>query len=121
MTFTGPVERAQIPAHIAAFDIAVQPHATSYASPMKLFEYMAMERCIVAPDQPNIREIVEHGASASLFEPRDAGQLAARLTELLERPDLRRQLARGARENLDRRGFFWRCNARRALREVHNA
>jgi glycosyltransferase involved in cell wall biosynthesis len=118
VTFAGPVAREEVPAHIAAFDIAVQPHATEYASPMKLFEYMAMERCVLAPDQPNIREVVEDRVSAALFEPRSVDRLAARLLDLLEHPDRRQVLARGALENLKRRGFTWRCNAKRALEAV---
>ena len=38
---------------------------------MKLIEYMAMGRCIVAPDQPNIRELLSDGISARLFPPGD--------------------------------------------------
>ena len=45
VTVTGVVPRDRLPAHIAAFDIALQPDVTSYASPLKLFEYMAPASC----------------------------------------------------------------------------
>ena len=56
--FTGVVRREEIPALVSAFDIALQPAANPYASPLKLFEYLALGRAIVAPDQPNIREVL---------------------------------------------------------------
>src|SRR6185503_19651967 len=68
VVFTGAVKRQDIAAYIAAIDIAVQPSAPEYACPMKIFEYMGMGKCIVAPDQPNIREILEHNVNGYLFE-----------------------------------------------------
>ena len=46
---TGVVDPEAIPRHLAAFDIAVQPSAVRYASPLKILEYMAAEKAIVAP------------------------------------------------------------------------
>ena len=40
-TFTGLQPREAIPALVAGFDIALQPRVVAYASPLKLFEYMA--------------------------------------------------------------------------------
>ena len=50
--FTGTMSRDRLPGLIAAFDIALQPLVTAYASPLKLFEYMAEGRTIVAPATP---------------------------------------------------------------------
>ena len=58
-----------IPGLVAGFDIALQPRVVAYASPLKLFDYMAAGRAIVAPDQPNIREILPDGETALLFDP----------------------------------------------------
>jgi glycosyltransferase involved in cell wall biosynthesis len=55
---------------IRRFDIALQPPAVAYASPLKIFECMACGLPIVAPDQPNIREILRDGESALLFDPK---------------------------------------------------
>lgn len=72
--FTGIVSREEIPAYIAAFDIALQPAVTPYASPLKLFEYLAMAKVVLAPDTENIREAVEEGINGILFSPDDTGQ-----------------------------------------------
>src|SRR5262249_28142189 len=86
VVFTGPVERQAIAAHIAAMDIAVQPSVAEYACPMKILEYMGMGRCIVAPNQPNIQELLEDGVSGFLFPPGDKDSLRATLRELLDHP-----------------------------------
>ena len=48
-------------------DIAVSPRATFYASPMKILEYMAMGIPTVAPDMPNITDMVTDGTDAVLL------------------------------------------------------
>jgi glycosyltransferase involved in cell wall biosynthesis len=65
--FTGIVSREEIPQYIAAFDIALQPAVTPYASPLKLFEYLAMGKMVLAPDEENIREVIEDGVNGFLF------------------------------------------------------
>ena len=47
--WTGSVPHAEVPAHIAAMDICVVPHSNEYRSPIKLFEYMARARAVLAP------------------------------------------------------------------------
>jgi glycosyltransferase involved in cell wall biosynthesis len=115
VVLTGPVAHEAVPAHVAALDIALQPSATAYACPMKLLEYMAMARGIVAPDQPNIRELLRDGVSARLFAPGDDRSLVAAISELMERPALRATLGRQARQEVVERNLSWRMNAERAL------
>ena len=67
--FTGLATREEIPRLVAGFDIALQPASVPYASPLKLFEYMAAGQAIIAPNQPNIREVLEQGRTALLFDP----------------------------------------------------
>ncbi|MFO8005513.1 glycosyltransferase family 4 protein [Thioalkalivibrio sp.] len=116
--FTGPVERDAIPAHIAALDIAVQPDVTDYASPIKLFEYLALGRAVVAPDKPNIREVVRHDHSALLFPPRDWGALADRLDALLTDDAVRARLGRQAATLVEEGGYTWQANARHVIASV---
>jgi len=113
LRFTGIVPREGIASLISSFDIALQPAANPYASPLKLFEYMALARAIVAPDQPNIREVLEDGRDAILFMPEEEGSFAAALMRLVDDPSLRAKVAAGATETLARREFTWRRNAER--------
>nr|WP_276569377.1 glycosyltransferase [Halorhodospira halophila] len=115
VVFTGPVERSEIPAHIAALDVAVQPDVTAYASPIKLFEYLGVGRAVVAPDRPNIREVVEDGVTARLFPPNNWQALADRLVELLEDPAARETLAGNGAHRIHQHGYTWLENARRVI------
>lgn len=113
--FTGVVHRDQVPAHVAAFDVALQPAVTAYASPLKLMEYLVMGKAVVAPDTPNIREILEHERNALLFSESVPGALQQALTRACSDTALRERLAHEARATIDRLGLTWRANAARAV------
>ena len=116
--FTGLVGRAEIPALVADFAIALQPRVVAYASPLKIFEYMAAGRAIVAPDQPNIREILDHERSALLFDPNQEGAMWAAIMRLAGDAGLRARLGAEARADIIRRDYTWAGNARRVLAEA---
>jgi len=115
VTFTGPIQRAEIAVHIAAMDIAIQPSAPAYACPMKIVEYMGMGKCIVAPDQPNVRELLDPGITGELFPPGDKIRFQRTLIELVTHPEKRIRLGRQARETLNERGLLWTRNAERVI------
>jgi glycosyltransferase involved in cell wall biosynthesis len=115
VTFTGPIGREHIYDHIDAFDVALQPHVTSYASPMKIFEYLALGKCVVAPDLENIREILTHGEDSLLFKPEDAADMGRAIEVLANDPARVEQMGRAARRKIEARRYYWIENARRAL------
>ncbi len=120
IVFSGPTAPEEIPAHIAAMDVAVQPSATEYACPMKVIEYMAMARCIVAVDQRNIRELVEDGVSGFLFEPGNPRSLAKVLAGVLADPDKRAASGQRAAQRVGDRRWLWTANAERVLAMVQD-
>jgi glycosyltransferase involved in cell wall biosynthesis len=111
----GLVERDALAPYIAMFDIALQPEVTPYASPLKLFEYMALNRAIVAPDAPNIREVLADGADALLFEPNNPASLAQAVRTLALDQALRTRLGQGAGNKITNADMTWARNARRAI------
>jgi glycosyltransferase involved in cell wall biosynthesis len=113
LTVTGIVQREAVAGHVAAFDIALQPAVVPYASPLKLMEYMALSKAIVAPDRPNIREILSDGADALLTAPDDEAALDRALLRLASDASLREKLGRAARATLERRNLTWAGNAAR--------
>ena len=88
VTITGVIERDRVSDWLSAIDIAVLPAVTWYSSPLKLFEYMELSRAIIAPDLPNIREILEDGVNAVLFGDKE-GELERALERLCDDEDLR--------------------------------
>lgn len=112
VTFTGLVPREKIIAHIAAFDIALQPDVVAYASPLKLFEYMALGKAVIAPATENIREVLD-GSNAILFDPADPTAFRAAMERLAHDTALRQRLGAAARETVLTRDLTWLGNAKR--------
>ncbi|MBL8306698.1 MAG: glycosyltransferase family 4 protein [Rubrivivax sp.] len=111
--FTGVVPRDDVPARVAAFDIALQPAVTPYASPLKLFEYLALGKAVLAPRVPNIMEILRDGDNALLFDVDSDESFAAALGRLAGDAALRQQLSARARATIGEMGLTWRGNALR--------
>ncbi len=111
--FTGLAGREAIAGLLAEMDVAMQPKVVAYASPLKVFEYMAAGRAIVAPDQPNIREILAHEETALLFDPTEPGGMWRAILRLIEDAPLRRRLGAAAKAEIARRDYTWRANAER--------
>ena len=95
--FTDRIAYEDVPSHVAAGDIAVMPATNSYGNPMKIYEYMAMGKAVVAPFQPTIEEIATHGKDSFLFEPENIGSLAQALDALVVDQELRRRLGEQGR------------------------
>lgn len=119
--FTGIVERGALPEIISAFDVALQPEVTAYASPLKLFEYMALGRAIVAPARSNILEVLEDGVDGVLFPPGDNWALADALERLIVDPELRIRLGTAAARKIVAFDMTWRGNARRVVSIIRDS
>lgn len=80
VSFTGKVAQAEAAALLRGADVAVvNPRMTTAAiaqSPLKLFEYMAAGKAIIAPAMPNIEAILTHGVNGYLVAPDDVEALA---------------------------------------------
>lgn len=113
VTFTGVVHRDVVPNHVAAFDVALQPAVTSYASPLKMMEYLVLGKPIVAPRAPNILEILSDGENAVMFDENSPDSLERTLTQICWDADLRSRLAANARETIERLQLTWIGNARK--------
>jgi glycosyltransferase involved in cell wall biosynthesis len=113
LTFLGIVDRDRVGRYVATFDVALQPKVVDYASPLKLFEYMALGRAILAPDQPNIREVLSPNENALLFHKDDDQSFRDALIRLCGDSELRRRLGAAAMRTIENQNFTWEANARR--------
>jgi glycosyltransferase involved in cell wall biosynthesis len=92
VVFTGYVDYAHVPEHVAAGDIAIMPATNTYGNPMKVYEYMALGKAVLAPNQETITEIATHERDIYTFEPENIESIAGALTAVIEDGALRGQL-----------------------------
>lgn len=93
VTFTGSVDYQRVPEYIAASNVAIMPATNSYGNPMKVYEYMAMGKAVLAPNQETIIEIGTHGKDLFTFEPENIDSMAAALMKVIDNELFRNQLA----------------------------
>jgi glycosyltransferase involved in cell wall biosynthesis len=123
--YAGQVKPDDVPLYLRAFDVCAMPfpfteHFAYYASPIKLFEYMAVERPILASDLPSTAEVVTHDHSALLYPPGDAAALATQLKRLIDDADLRARLAAQARADVFAH-YTWDARAKLILDTIRSA
>lgn len=120
---TGFVENQRLPLYQAAADVLLMPYERSIAgssggnsveicSPMKMFEYMAAGRAILASDLPVLHEVLTPD-NAVFCPPEDVDAWEQALTALLADAARREGLMRQA--SADIKGYTWRARAERAL------
>ena len=101
VVFTGRVDHEKIPELLCAIDVAVAPYRQVpgfYFSPLKIYEYMAAGRAVVASAAGEIPDLVRPEETGLLCAPDDARSLAAALTRLCENAALRQRLGDAARK-----------------------
>lgn len=109
VAFTGQVPVSEVSRHLERAHVLVLPTTDTpsarYTSPLKLFEYLAAGRPVVASDLAPIREIVTDGVSASLVKPADPEALAAGIRQVLDDRSLAERLATEGRRVAA--GYTW--------------
>ncbi len=104
VTVRPAVPHHEIPALIAESDICVAPlglndrNVTQGACPIKVLEYMAAARPLLASNMPIVRELVREDVDALLFSPSDSEDLARQALTLLDDLELSQRLAQSASE-----------------------
>jgi glycosyltransferase involved in cell wall biosynthesis len=130
--FRGAVPHERMPETLKEIDIAVAPYPRLehfYFSPLKVYEYMAAGRAIVASRIGQMIDILDDGTTALLPPPGDVAALATALAELQRDPELRRRLGLRAQASaLSRHGWqhrmddwytaFHKAAARKEARKV---
>jgi glycosyltransferase involved in cell wall biosynthesis len=96
------VPHHEVPALIAESDICIAPlslndrNVTQGACPIKVLEYMASSRPLIASNMPIVRELVREDVDALLFSPNDPDDLARQVLALLNDFELSKRLSDSA-------------------------
>ena len=113
----GRAPHRELVSSLARFHVGVVPDSNDYGSPMKVFEYMAMAKPVIAPDYGPLRDALTDGEEGLLFRPGDAGDLARCLRTLLSDPASYERMASAARSRVVAT-HNWTANARVILQTI---
>lgn len=107
-TFFGSARHDEVPQLLSAMDVATAPYLpqeTFYFSPLKIFEYMAAGRCVIASRAGQIAEVIAHDQNGLLVNPGDVQDLAQALLRTGQSPELRRRLGERAGSSVSARSW----------------
>jgi glycosyltransferase involved in cell wall biosynthesis len=112
------VPNRELPRYLAAADACLVPNSGSdrtagWTFSLKLYEYLAAGKPVVASDIPSLRSAVSPDLEALLVPPDDAGALAAALDRLSTDPALASALAQAGRNRVA--DMTWDRRARRVI------
>jgi glycosyltransferase involved in cell wall biosynthesis len=122
-TFTGRIAHEKVAAYLDVCDILVAPLVPAsdgsefFGSPTKLFEYLAMERPVIASRLGQIADIIIDGENGYLVEPNDAESLAQAIEKLANDERLRIRLGLAARRTVVE-NYTWQHNAARVFNKM---
>lgn len=125
----GFIPHGQLQPYFDRFDVLIAPYQRSvglvkagadtsrYMSPLKIFEYMAQGKPIIASNIPVLREVLNNEVNCLLCEPDDIDEWASALSRLAQDDLTRAKLGIAARESLKAR-YTWSARAKAVLTNI---
>jgi glycosyltransferase involved in cell wall biosynthesis len=111
--FTGKVTHELMPGYLALMDIVIAPYPNIknfYGSPLKIFEYMAAGKAIIATGIGQITSLIQDGKNGFLYSPENQNELIQKIEALIQSESLRKSYGQKARETIAN-NFTWHHNA----------
>ncbi|MHB8154988.1 MAG: glycosyltransferase family 4 protein [Candidatus Omnitrophota bacterium] len=114
--FSGAVPHEQVPNYIAAADVCVacfeENEITVCKSPLKIVEYLASGKAIVASSVGEVPEMIKD--AGVLVAPGDIQSLAVEIIKIMEDPDFRGKLGKLARQRAEQK-YNWAVTSENIL------
>ena len=110
----GYVPYNEIPRYLSVMDIVLAPYPHMnlwYPSPMKVFEYMASGKVVIASAEGQLKEVIKDGYNGCFFYPDIQDDLVNKVQVLLNSPDLRKRMGDNARKTVLEK-YTWSHHAR---------
>ncbi len=122
-SFLSPVNQEALGYYQKAADLLLMPfpdqaHYRYFMTPLKMFEYLAATRPIIASDLPSIKEILSEQV-CWFCQPGSANSLAQQIRFVLDHEDEAQSKARSARQLAD--NFSWPARAKRIINFLHTS
>ena len=126
-TMIGIVPHGEVSSYLLASDILVLPYSSAmtikggtkagdFTSPLKVFEYMAAGKPIVATEIPSVLEILEPGINSVTVPPDDPKEFFAALLSLINDPNLCMRISKNALSDV--RKYTWKNRAEKILTDL---
>lgn len=112
----GHLPQYEIPPYLKAADILILPNSAqrvisyTYTSPLKLFEYMASKKPIIASDLPSLREILNSNNSV-LVQPDNAKKLAENIKLVLQNGQLADKISQQSYDDVKKYSWLNRAKS----------
>ena len=116
ITFTGNVPHTAVFNYLQAMDVCVMGKSNWYGSPVKIFEYGAMGKAIVAPDTTPVRDVCTHKENALLVQP-TAESIFEALVLLISNQQLREAIAQKFKAQVLSQ-HTWLDNAKKVIASI---
>jgi glycosyltransferase involved in cell wall biosynthesis len=116
----GYIEYNDIPFYLAGMDIVIAPYPNYeffYYSPIKIFEYMAAGKCVVATAIGQIKEVIDDGINGMLFQPGNYDEMVQKTFSLLKNNSLQKKIGKAARNTIEN-NYTWRHTAEKLNRVI---
>jgi len=114
--FTGGVPKEEVFDYINVMDICAAPNAAWYQSPIKIFEYGAMGKPILAPDTAAVREVMEPEQDGVLVKP-EVESIKEGLLKLLNNEEEASQMGKYFQRKVLEK-YTWEANAEKVLQAI---
>ncbi|MCG3121277.1 MAG: D-inositol-3-phosphate glycosyltransferase [bacterium] len=113
----GTVPHSEVPRYLSCMDVVLAPYPKLdfwYASSMKIFEYMAAGKTVLATGVGQVSEIIEDGVNGFLFDPDHDGELREKIVALVDSAETRQRVGARARRDIEQK-WNWDNNAKQML------
>ncbi|RLE44956.1 glycosyltransferase family 1 protein, partial [Candidatus Woesearchaeota archaeon] len=104
------------PVYLKASDVLVIPEVNEFRSPIKLFEYMAAGKAIIAPRRPAIEAVISDGVESLMFKPGDPQSFGSAIIKIIENDVLAAKLGENAKKRVFR-DYTWEQHSKVILDE----
>ena len=120
---TGLVPYDDVPKYLAACDVLVSPfkathNTTFFNSPIKTFEYMAMQIPFVSTQIGQLSKILMDNHNSLIMDENDSNSLSKKVIKLYEDKNLSKMIAKNARKEAVEK-YSWSENYKRII-QIYN-
>lgn len=121
--FYGFIDNSLVNSYYSLLDVVILPFSSKifynkdkkddigqWISPLKLFEAMANNKCIISSKLPSIEEVISDGINGLLVEPNDYEKWVFEINRCLMDPNLRLYMGNNARQLFEAK-YTWKNRA----------